>query len=364
MESSNSPSRTSHNSGRAGQLLPVPSAPLQSNSAVVSHEASHVSMQPRAPRSLQGLLKYAMEATQAQDAPGNADLRMDEERRQFLEEALRSLTVNVTEVLDNAIKVLTNSVKMNDIKMEDQLPDEVKNSFTVLLDHVDNIDVANDFHKMGGFAMFPICYSSKNAEIRERASAVLGTLCQNNPYCQTRALECGLLHVLLNLVQTEQGHTLTKCLYAISCSTREFEPACRELIAQGGCSTLVAVLSAPEPAAKTKAAFLIRYFCQHYPEAKKQFIKQNIVMIIIAKIQENRDESTEHLLSILQVLVTSNDATVLKQCREPRSNLKNILENHLSRPELSDDRFTEEKEYCQDVLLHVFGSTVNNQAIR
>uniref|UniRef100_A0A2A4K4A3 Nucleotide exchange factor Fes1 domain-containing protein n=1 Tax=Heliothis virescens TaxID=7102 RepID=A0A2A4K4A3_HELVI len=361
---SNNPSHTSHVSAGQGQLLPVQSGPVQSNS-IASHEPSRVSVQPRAPRSLQGLLKYAMEATQAEDAPGNAELpRMDEERRQFLEEALRSLTVNVTEVLDNAIKVLTNSEKMNNIQKDDQLPDEVKNSFTVLLDHVDNIDVANDFHKMGGFAMFPICYSSKNAELRERASAVLGTLCQNNPYCQTRALECGLLHVLLNLVQTEQGHTLTKCLYAISCSTREYEPACRELIAQGGCCTLVDVLRAPEPAAKTKAAFLIRYFCQHYPEAKKQFIKQNIVPIIISKINENRDESTEHLLNILQILVSSNDATVLNQCRDPRCNLKNVLENHLSRPELSDDRFIEEKEYCQELLHNVFSINVNEQARR
>ncbi|CAH0595271.1 unnamed protein product [Chrysodeixis includens] len=314
-----------------------------------------VAEQPRQPRSLQGLLRFAMEATKAEDAPGNTELGpMDDERRKFLEDALKSLTVNVAQVLENSIKVLTNSAKMNSIQLGDDLPDDVKNAFTVLLDYVDDLDVANDFYKMGGFAVFAICYGSENEEVRARASALLGTLCQNNPFCQARALECGLLNVLLNLMETERGTTLAKCLFAISCAVREFEPSCRELVAQGGCQSLLQLLAVPEPAARTKAAFLVRYFAQHYSEAKEQFVRANIVRTITGLIEKGRDESTEHLLSILQVMSDDLDPKVLTQCRDPSLKLETVLKNYLRRPELKDDRYCEEKEYCNELLNRLF----------
>ena len=46
--------------------------------------------------------------------------------------------------------------------------------------------------------------------------------------------------------------------------SRGYEPTSLELIKQGGCPVLVELLSAQEPAAKTKAAFLIRHICQNY----------------------------------------------------------------------------------------------------
>ncbi|KAJ0173309.1 hypothetical protein K1T71_011485 [Dendrolimus kikuchii] len=312
-------------------------------------------VQPRQPRNLQGLLRFAMEATKAEDAPGNSELGpMDEERRKFLEEALKSLTVDVAKVLQEAIKVLTNTEKMHSIQLGDILPDDVKTSFNNLLEFIDDIDVANDFYKMGGFVIFPICYGSENEEIRTLASTVLAELCQNNPFCQARALECGLLNVLLNLVNTERGEALAKCLYAISCSTREFEPSCRELVAQGGCETLAQLLQDMEPAVRTKAAFLIRYLCNTYNDAKEQFIALNLVKMITDQIRAGRDLTTEHLLSILYCLIEDLDQTVLAQCRDPTTGLKKVLEEHLKHPDLISDQFTEEKQYCQEILSRVF----------
>ncbi|XP_053617267.1 hsp70-binding protein 1 [Plodia interpunctella] len=319
-----------------------------------SSNVQPIPVQPRQPRSLQGLLRFAMEATKAEDAPGNSELGpMDEERRKFLEEALKSLTVNVAEVLQRAIKVLTDSEKIRSIQLGEPLPEDVESSFTNLSEYIDDMDIANDFYKMGGFAIFPICYSSENEEVRSRASGVLAELCQNNPYCQSRALECGLLNVLLHLVQSEKGPALAKCLYAISCSCREFEPACRELISQDGCGALCPLLTAADTAARTKAAFFIRYLCHNYQEAKEQFIENNIVKTIAEQIRSGRDTTTEHLLSILQSLVEGLDPTALKQFRDPSINLKKVLEDLLKHEDLADDTFLEEKEYCHE-LLRVF----------
>ncbi|KAJ8712905.1 hypothetical protein PYW08_008209 [Mythimna loreyi] len=361
------PANGQDNTGQSGQgtaqLVLTAGNNNQQNTQNDSSPASSQGSVRRQPKNLQSLLKFAMEATRAEDAPGNTVAPLDDQRRRFLEEALRSLTVNVAEVLDNAIKVLTNRELLNSIKEGDELPDEVKNSFTILLDHVDDMDVANDFSKMGGFAMFPMCYSSQNEDLRARASSVLGTLCQNNPYCQERALSSGLLAVLLNLVRSERGTALAKCLYALSCMSRGYEPASLELIKQDGCPALVELLNSPETPAKTKAAFLIRHFCQNFPDARKRFVTLNIVKVIAAEIQAGRNESTEHLLSILQVLVNSKDPVIMQQCKDPRNHLKQTLQNHLKRPELSDDRFIEEKEYCQGLLNTIFSSNPPNRPV-
>ncbi|XP_028170127.1 hsp70-binding protein 1 isoform X2 [Ostrinia furnacalis] len=308
-----------------------------------------VPIQPRQPRNLQGLLRFAMEATKAEDAPGNSDLGpMDEERRKFLEEALKSLTVNLAEVLQNAIRVLTNQERIRSIKQNDTVPEDVVSSFNNLLMFIDDIDVANDFYKMGGFAIFPVCLGCENDEVRVNACWVLGELCQNNPYCQARALECGLLDVLLSLAQTEQGTALAKCLYAISCLCREFEPACRALVAAGGCATLTQQLSASDLQARTKAAFFIRHLCQHRLDAREQFIAQNLVQTVTEQIRSGRDEATEHLLSVLDVLTSDLDRRVLAQCSDPSLGLRKVLEDTLLHEE--------EKKSCQELLTRVFDS--------
>ncbi|XP_049879540.1 hsp70-binding protein 1 [Pectinophora gossypiella] len=320
-----------------------------------SQDVHPAPVQPRQPRNLQGLLRFAMEATKAEDAPGDSTLGpMDEERRKFLEEALKSLTVDIAEVLHTSITTLTDAEKMKSIQLGQPLPEDVQSAFNNLLEYIDDIDVANDFYKMGGFAIFPIAYGSENDEIRALASTVLAEVCQNNPCCQARALECGILNVLLNLVQSERGQALTKCLYAISCASREYSPACRELTAQGGCDTLAELVATPEPAARTKVAFLIRYLCHHYREAKEQFIKLNLVKIIAEQIKKGRDATTEHLLSTLLALVDGPDPVVLAQCRDPSVGLRNILEDLLKHPDLIGERFREERDYCQELLKQVF----------
>lgn len=77
--------------------------------------------------------------------------------------------------------------------------------------------LVSDFYKLGGFAILPICLGSENDKIRSRASSILAELCQNNPFCQARALECGLFNVMLHLAPSEKGMALAKCISAISC---------------------------------------------------------------------------------------------------------------------------------------------------
>ncbi|CAH2052666.1 unnamed protein product, partial [Iphiclides podalirius] len=339
----------SNNSENRNQIVGALTFPARDDSHLES-----VPIQPRQPRNLQGLLRFAMEATKAEDAPGVSELGpMDEERRKFLEEALKSLTVDVAEVLQKAIKLLVDTEKMQSIQLGQDLPEDVAIAFSNIHEFVVDIDVANDFYKLGGFAIFPVCFGSENATVRSEASSILAEVCQNNPFCQNRALESGLLNVLLHLVQSEEGVALAKCLYAISCVTRNFEPACRELTSQGGCGSLAQVLRCGEPRARTKAAFLVAYLGRHHAQARAQFIENNTIGILAGELERGLDEGTSCVLNALLALVESLDPVALQQLKDPKIGLKQVLEKLSSAPELQEAVYDDERESLK-TLVEIF----------
>lgn len=110
--------------------------------------------QPRQPSNLQALLRFAMEgndilnftnianflkffilATKAEDPTHPSEFHeMDPERRQFLEQALKSLTVDVIEQLNKAMEVLITGTAGEE---------EQVNALEVVTSFVADIDTAN-----------------------------------------------------------------------------------------------------------------------------------------------------------------------------------------------------------------------------
>ena len=75
-----------------------------------------------------------------------------------------------------------------------------------------------DFHKIGGFDLFPQLLSDEEAEIRWQTLQLIACLVQNNPYCQKAVLENNMLPVLLELLDQDNHSTVKiKALYATSC---------------------------------------------------------------------------------------------------------------------------------------------------
>merc|ERR1712107_38270 len=67
--------------------------------------------QPRQPRDMKGLLKFCFEATRGEDAPDISDPEsvlnnMEPEKRAWLEQALKNMSVDVVEQLTSGIKIL------------------------------------------------------------------------------------------------------------------------------------------------------------------------------------------------------------------------------------------------------------------
>lgn len=136
------------------------------------------------------------------------------QKKTFLNEALSSLTVNVIEELQKAVQILSNVANLR----ADDDSSEHENALERMADFVDNIDIANDFYKIGGFSVFQPCLNSLHSNIRWRIADIIAELAQNNPFCQDKLLEAGVFPVLLSMIDTDPSEQARiKALYAVSC---------------------------------------------------------------------------------------------------------------------------------------------------
>jgi hsp70-interacting protein len=79
--------------------------------------------------------------------------------------------------------------------------------------------VSPDFHKIGGFFILIPCLNSPHDGVRWRCCQLIGTLTQNNPYCQQHVLNEDLLPILLKMLENDDcEESRIKALYAISCN--------------------------------------------------------------------------------------------------------------------------------------------------
>lgn len=136
------------------------------------------------------------------------------QKKTFLSNALSSLTVNLIEELQEDIQTVSDIVNLK--PDGDSLVYE--NALKRISHHIDNIDIANDFYKIGGFSIFQLCLNCSHSNIRWRIADIIAELAQNNPFCQEKILETGLFPILLSMIDTDLSeHTRIKALYAVSC---------------------------------------------------------------------------------------------------------------------------------------------------
>ena len=93
---------------------------------------------PRQPKDLPGLLKFALQGTKNED-PTTSTAPMSEERKQWLEEALKGMSVNVVEELSVALRTL-NPEKVLSSGEDTQA---MEDALDIIVDYVDSIDTAN-----------------------------------------------------------------------------------------------------------------------------------------------------------------------------------------------------------------------------
>nr|XP_012220556.1 PREDICTED: hsp70-binding protein 1 [Linepithema humile] len=327
--------------------------PSTSNNAETS-SPQPLPNQPRQPTNLQGLLKYAMDAAQSEDTENKPPVYpLDQEKKTFLDNALSSLTVNVIDELQKSVKILSNVINLR----SDDDASEYENTLEKMADFVDNIDVANDFYKIGGFLIFQPCLNSSHSNIRWRIADIIAELAQNNPFCQEKLLEIGVFPILLAMIDTDPSEQARiKALYAVSCIVRGHPASLQHMNTNDGYSVLLRAMQSPVEKLQIKSAFLLSSLCNKddssdvkYTLVKMGFIEQAAGLLGRMNLQP---AVREQLLRVLSGMVNDNFLPALKECRRPQLCLRSTLEQLLT--ELKPEENQDEIDMCSELLDKVF----------
>lgn len=290
-----------------------------------------------------------MEATKDEDAPENPNRNiaaMDPERRQFLENALKALTIDVVEVLQKAAQILAFDTATEDEHLE---------ALETIMEYVIDIDTAIDFCKIGGLTNLLPCLHSPYPKVRSTSASLIAELAQNNPYCQKALLDADVLPKLIELLN--EPETATNGIHAISCLVRSYEPTLTAFIDVGGLECLIGCLQQiDQQRLIIRALFLLNSLCADFPNVRAEFIKLKVIEHIIELLKpvDEYDVSVETALSVLCMLIDSPDA--INRCQTSELNLKRTIDCIIA---LAGDKpeCREIVEYAQILLQKIFNCT-------
>jgi len=329
--------------------------------------------QPRQPHDLEGLLKFCMQATKSEDAPNNPEAEpMDSERMQWLQEAMKGMTVDVVSQLVEGIKILSQPCVYDANATEDEL-EEAEIAFEAIGDWVGNIDMANNFHKIGGFVILKRCIkSSPHSLIRWNAADIVAELSQNNPYCQEHFVTDGFIQELIDMLKNgvkDEKVTDEKCslksLYAISCIVRDYPPGLETFLALNGPEIILQSAIQPSTESqrlRTKACFFVSSISVESKEASKAFSDMGLARQLLVLLQQEEHKlSDEHVVKALLTLL-SNDKSAQKECKNsPELNLVGLIQSRKEHLE-GKEEFQEELEYYLEIEKLCYGDNDSTES--
>ena len=318
--------------------------------------------QPRQPKDLPGLLKFCVEATKAEDAPGDTEstiANMDPERRQWLEQALAGMSVDVVKELVEAIKVL-NSSSVQDPNASEEDLEKIEYIFDCTGDWVGQVDMANNFHKIGGFDSLFKCLKSPHASVRNQAGNIIAELSQNNPYCQENFVKENFLELLFNILKSDYD-VQVKAMYAISCIVRDSSMAQDKFLELNGPAVVMnTTMESKSEKLRIKACFFISALCEENGAIKQAFIDMGLPRQILTLMQmEEHQQSHEHMTRALLVVLTDEVKKELVNSSE--LNLKTFLQERLDLIK-GQEEFDEERMYLQEIAKACYGQFVKTDS--
>jgi len=328
---------------------------------------------PRQPKDMQGLLKFCLEATRDEDAPPIPDNpegvldSMDPEKRQWLQEALEGMSVDVIQQLTNGMKILTS----NSYDLEDK-----EEALDLLEDWLGNIDHAINFHKIGGFTVLKGCLSSPHAPIRTGAAHLFAEITQNNAYCQDKLLKDDVLDLLLNMLDNDTDETCrVKALYAVSCVCRDCPAALARLDSLDGWSTVLRAIQSDVPRLRTKGCFFLAAVASSAPATSSggsvdpsqqrvadRLAGMGLVTQLAAILHQPLDLTHEHVLNAMLALVSRSEVA-RADAHEPQLQLQPTLKRRLEEAR-GKEEYLESVEHINQLMHMCFREEVEDVADR
>lgn len=303
----------------------------------------------RMPRDMKALMKFCLEATKSEDTTSEEMTPMTEERRQWLENALVGMSVNPIQRIKGCMECLQNCSSSDEERTQ---------AMEGLIEWCEQADYAIDFHKIGGFDLFPQLLSDEEDEIRWQTLELIACLVQNNPYCQKAVLENNMLPVLLELLDQDNNSTVKiKALYATSCLVRDFPDAQKEFTNNDGFSVLMRAMQQNIEKLKIKAAFMLSAMCNNTPEYKDILCDIGMIDQLVGHLNEEHCSFHEHVMSALLAIVRGHPRSV-EECQRSEFDLHSKLKQRIEFLK-NKEEFIEEKNYAEELLKLISGDDTN-----
>uniref|UniRef100_A0A1L8DTZ0 Putative armadillo/beta-catenin-like repeat-containing protein n=1 Tax=Nyssomyia neivai TaxID=330878 RepID=A0A1L8DTZ0_9DIPT len=303
--------------------------------------------QPKQPRNLQGLLKFALEATRSEDPTTATDMQMSAESREFLEKALKSMTVDTAKEMLDAAKVTLDP----DASEDDQV-----DALEVICGHVINIDQANVFHQIGGYDILKPCLNSKYEGVRAGAAALVADIARNNTTGQTTLAQINMLQEIAPLL-THPEPICTNAMSAISSLVTNYEAGMLELFNSGLIDRIVSVLETrKENKLITKVTFFLAGIPGCHPEFVDKFLDLGIMKylsgLIVPVTQEDLQDSqvlnkVQNILHATTTFCSYNRS--LDDLRVIAPDLPERLKE-IAKVAATDEAFDDIKDYAEQIL--------------
>ena len=316
----------------------------------------------RPPRDMPDLLKICMETAGARDSTRDDQPRpLDDDRRQWLAEALQSVTTDVVKEMIKGIEIIKTglSERTEDGKLSEETVERIESAIDILIDYTGSLDNARDFHTIGGFDVFAPLLESDSDVLKCRACELLAEIVQNETKSQSYALDNNLLDILVRLLDTDPSESVrVKSLYAISCLIRDNDSAQEVFESRlDGLSVLLRAIDSSNPLSKDnklriKASFLMTSLCRRKPSVCDSLYELGVLTQLLGLLQGQHDSTHEHLLAALYAIVSTHNRS-RDDCRRPDRGLKQFLKKRIE--DLSGkEESLEESEYCRRLLEELF----------
>lgn len=305
----------------------------------------------RYPRNLQGILRFCLEQTKSEDAPEPSRFtEMSPEMREWLSKALEGMMGDpVKQMMDNIVNV---GKFLGSENPTEEMRETAVVSLESLCDWCECIDMANDFLKVGGFAILHELMTHSDSEIRGYSFRLISSLVQNNPTCQRAAIDDDLIPRMLSALRTETDPTVQyQAVQAISCLVRDgqIEGAQEQFIACDGFEALRKVLQSPGPMKRVaKVAFFLTIMCEKNPAYKDMVCDHGIIELLVSELKGDHDMMHELVVQALLALAKGHNRTQSILACEALG-VKQLLENRIQLLSGSD-QFLDEKRYMEELL--------------
>jgi len=235
------------------------------------------------------LFKFCLQHSDDPNDDGTARPPRDPKDLLWLKEALSSIDDDITR-MKKLIAVITD---------ESTSRTHVIQSLEQLLFLIEDIDNANDLHKIGGLVpLINLLAKSTNVEDKiedeiedERywAAWILSTVVQNNPTSQNTAIEHGLLPIVFSILSNSDHQPpklIEKCLTLLSGLVRDNKQGMDYFQQQNGIDIIGNILSHQNDKVKLKCLYLCKSLMRTDPKMKDQ-IRENQLLPRILSLVEN-----------------------------------------------------------------------------